>query len=58
MAKELLERSGSELRVEMMGEQEQDSSLLRLAVRPVLYSILPGTCLYMLGIRIYAYTQP
>ena len=38
--KELLERSGSELRVEMMGEQEQDSSLLDLAVRPGLYTAL------------------
>ena len=38
--KELLERSGSELRVEMMREQEQDSSLLDLAVRPGLYTAL------------------
>ena len=39
-AKELLECSGSELRVEMMGEREQDSSLLDLAVRPGLYTAL------------------
>ena len=38
--KELLERGGSELRVEMMGEREQDSSLLDLAVRPGLYTAL------------------
>ena len=38
--KELLERSGSELRVKMMGEREQDSSLLNLAVRPGLYTAL------------------
>ena len=38
--KELLECSGSELRVKMMGEQEQDSLLLDLAVRPGLYTAL------------------
>ena len=38
--KELLERSGSELRVEAMGEREQDSSLFDLAVRPGLYTAL------------------
>ena len=38
--KEFLERSGSELRVKAMGEREQDSSLLDLAVRPGLYTAL------------------
>ena len=38
--RELLEHSGSELGVEMMGEREQDSSLLDLAVRPGLYTAL------------------
>ena len=38
--KKLLECSGSELRVEMMRERGQDSSLLDLAVRPGLYTAL------------------
>ena len=38
--KELLERSGSGLRVKMMGEREPDSSLFDLAVRPGLYTAL------------------